>query len=158
MGAGASVAEPLFSEAERAALGAEIRAVLQDDPEIVDRVLNPPSAFEEAVEADIARLTRLAPQLFAADADGFGPPDADLRIALFVRDDCADCAQAVEDLRALQGRLDLRVSLHRMDDAGAGAALAEALELREAPSYVLPAMMIQGQMPPVVLERYLTQE
>lgn len=146
----------MFNEAERAALRAEIRAVLLDDPDIVDRVLNPPSAFEEAVDADIARLTSLSPRLFAADAEGFGPTDATLQIALFVRDDCAACAQAVEDLRALQARLDLRVTLHRMD--GAGADLAVALELREAPSYVLPAMMIQGQMPPVVLEQYLTQE
>lgn len=154
---GIALAGPMFSAAERAALGAEIRALLRAEPEIVDRAINPPSAFQEAVSADIERLARLAPELFGATADGFGHVEATLQIALFVQEDCADCAQALEDLRALQERYDLRVSLHRLDDDSAGAALAKTLDLREAPSYVLPEMMIQGHMPAVVLERYLAR-
>jgi hypothetical protein len=148
-------AEPLFNMAQRAALGAEIRAVLLDTPQIVDQALNPPSAYEEAVSADIDRLTALAPRLFDPAQNGFGAADATHRIALFVKDDCADCTKAVADLRALAQAHDLRVTLHRLDDNGASAALAAQLDLSEAPSYALPEMMLQGYIPPVVLERYL---
>jgi hypothetical protein len=148
-------AEPLFDTAGRAALGAEIRAVLLDEPQIVGQALNPPSPYEEAVSADIDRLTALAPRLFDPAQDGFGAADATRRIALFVRDDCADCTQAVADLRALAQTHDLRVTLHRLDDNSDGAALAAQLDLSQAPSYALPDMMLQGHIPPVVLERYL---
>lgn len=37
-----------------------------------------------------------------------------------------------------------------------GAAF-QALELQEAPAYVFPGMMLQGAMPPIVLEKYLAE-
>jgi len=150
-------ADPLFDPAGRAVLGAEIRALLLDEPDLIDRIVNPPSAFAQAVSADISRLDTLAPRLFDAGVEGFGPAGAALQIALFIRKDCTDCAQAEADLLALQADHDLRVTLHRFDDNGPGAALAEALELSQAPSYVLPDMMIQGHMPPIVLKRYLSR-
>ncbi len=155
--AGLAAAGPVFSAAERAALGAEIRALLLDAPEIVERAITPPSAFQEAVRADTEKLRQLAPRLFDADVEGFGPADAAMRLAVFVAQDCQDCAQALAELHDLQAGYDLRVSLHRMDDGADGAALAAALDLREAPSYVLPDMMIQGHMPAVVLGRYLAR-
>jgi hypothetical protein len=153
----AARADGLLSAEGRAVLGAEIRALLLEEPEVLEPALNPPSAFEDAVNADLSRLETLAPRLFDADHEGFGPKDAALQIALFIRDDCADCGQAEADLQALAVDHDLRVTLHRMDDNNKGAELAEALELTEAPSYVLPDMMLQGHMPPVVLDRYLSR-
>jgi hypothetical protein len=149
-------AEPLFDAAERAALEAEIRALLLAEPEIVTRALTPPSAFEEAVSADMDRLTRLAPQLFDPAREGFGAADAALRIAFFTSDDCAACVQAEADLRALVASHDLRVNVFSMADAGT-RDLAARLELTETPAYVLPDMMLQGHIPPVILERYLAR-
>jgi hypothetical protein len=156
LGSGATQADPLFDAAGRAALGAEIRALLLAEPEVVDRVLHPPTAYDEAVSDDLARLEQLAPQLFDPAGDGFGAADAAQRIALFVRDDCADCARAASDLRTLSAAHDLRVTLHDLDLAAA-ADLARTLGLTEAPAYVLPGMMLQGHIPPMLLERYLTR-
>ena len=156
-GSDAARADGLFGPEGRATLGAEIRALLLAEPEILEPALNPPSAFAEAVSADLSRLDDLAPRLFDPALAGFGPQNAALQIAVFIHDACSDCARAQDDLQALVKDHDLRVTLHRMDDNGAGAELAQALELSEAPSYVLPDMMIQGHMPPVVLERYLTR-
>ena len=153
---GVAQAEPPFDAAERAALGAEIRALLLAEPDIVGRAMNPPSAFQEAVSADMDRLTQLAPDLFDPDRDGFGPSGASLRIAFFTADDCPDCARAEADLRALTTAHDLRVTVFDLSDAEA-RAMAERLELTESPAYVLPGMMLQGHIPPIVLERYLTR-
>lgn len=153
---GLAQAEPLFDAAGRAALGAEIRALLLAEPEIVEQALTPPSPFEAAVSADIDRLTKLAPRLFDAGRDGFGAADARLRIAFFTAEDCAACAQAEADLRALVATHDLRVTMFSLADAAA-RDLAATLELTESPAYVLPDMMLQGHIPPVILERYLTR-
>ena len=149
-------AEPLFDAAERAALGAEIRTLLLAEPEIVARALTPPSAFAEAVSADMERLTRLAPQLFDPAQAGFGAADAALRLAFFTAEDCADCAQAAAELRALTASHDLRVNVFSLKDATA-RDLAAMLELTEAPAYVLPDMMLQGHIPQVILDRYLAR-
>lgn len=145
-----------LSPQDRAALGVEIRRLLLDEPELVARALTPPSAYEQAVTDDITRLERLAPRLFDPARDGFGPATAGSRIALFITDDCADCDRATADLRALAASHDLRVTLFRLSDPDA-AALAAELELADMPAYVLPQMMLQGHIPPVVLERYLTR-
>ena len=153
----AAQAEPLaLSAQERAALGAEIRRLLLDEPDLVARALTPPSAYEQAVTDDITRLDRLAPRLFDPAREGFGPATAQWRIALFVADDCPDCDRATADLRAMAASHELRVTLFRLSDPDA-AALAAELELADMPAYVLPQMMLQGHIPPVVLERYLTR-
>ncbi|MDD9708595.1 hypothetical protein PVW53_14215 [Seohaeicola sp. SP36] len=156
LGGHGAQADPLFDADSRAALGAEIRALLLAEPEIVERALTPPSAFQEAVSADMDRLTQLAPRLFDPGRDGFGAADAALKIAFFTRDDCTDCAQAEADLRALVATYDLRVSVFSLSETEA-RDLAAALELTESPAYVLPDMMLQGHIPPVVLERYLAR-
>ena len=156
LGGGVARAEPWLDAAGRAALGAEIRALLLAEPDIVDRALTPPTAFEEAVTADMDRLARLAPRLFDPALAGFGPDDARLRIAFFTANDCAPCAQAEADLRALADSHDLRVTVFSVTDPAA-RNLAGMLELTESPAYVLPDMMMQGHIPPVVLERYLNR-
>lgn len=150
-----ALTEPLLDGAGRMALGAEIRALLLDEPDIVDRALNPPTAYETAVSDDLARLAALAPRLFDPAGPGFGAPGAALQIALFIGADCADCTRAADDLRALSATHDLRVTLHDRDADSAAAALAADLGLTESPAYVLPGMMLQGHIPPMVLERYL---
>lgn len=149
-------AEPLFDGPGRAALGVEIRTLLLAEPEIVTRALTAPSAFQEAVSADMDRLTRLAPRLFDPAQAGFGAADAALRIAFFTSENCADCAQAEADLRALVVTHDLRVTVFSLAEAEA-RDLAATLELTESPAYVLPDMMLQGHIPPMVMERYLAR-
>ncbi len=156
LAAGAAQAEPLFDPAGRAALGAEIRALLLDEPDIVGRAVTPPSAFAEAVTEDLGRLERLAPRLFDPAQAGFGPADASLRIAFFTRDDCPACDRAEAELRDLAAGHDLRVTVFNLSDAQA-RDMAAALELSESPAYVLPDMMLQGHIPAIVLERYLTR-
>lgn len=141
---------------DRTALGAEIRALLRDEPEIVERALAPPDPYADAVDEDRALLADLAPQLFdAPGAESFGPPDAPHRIALFIAPDCPDCQRAIAELRALTETHPLRVTLLEM--TGPHAALAATLGLDTAPSYVLRDMMFQGHMPAMVLERYLSR-
>ena len=147
---------PAFTPQDRAALGAEIRSLLLDEPGLVARALTTPSAYQAAVSDDIARLERLAPRLFDPGHEGFGPATAKWRIALFIAEDCADCDRAADDLRALAVSHDLRVTLFRLSDPAA-ADLAATLDLADMPAYVLPQMMLQGHIPPVVLERYLTR-
>lgn len=154
LAATAAQAEPPFDAAMRAALGAEVRALLLAEPGIVAQALTPPSAYEAAVSADLDRLAQLAPRLFATDHPGFGAVDAALRIAFFTADDCADCAAAEADLRDLVATHDLRVTVFALSDPAA-RELADTLGLTEAPAYVLPGMMLQGHMPPMVLDRYL---
>lgn len=146
----------LFTPQERAALGAEIRKLLLDEPDLMARALAPPSPYQAAVDDDMARLERLGPRLFDPAQDGFGPVTAQRRIALFTDEDCTDCDQALADLRAMAAVHDLRVTLFSLSDPDA-AALAADLELSDMPAYVLPQMMLQGHIPPVVLDRYLTR-
>lgn len=204
-------AERLFeTPAAQLALGAELRAVLADHPEIVETALRPPPpvdpyAGEKA--ADLAMIGGFAPQLFARDAPGLGSVDAATVWAVFLKPGCERCTDVLADLKALVERRDLRINvlllpvasederpgllraLARRQDGSALLALNTIMErpeitaaevlaglelelkpdsaqadadltmfermgLDETPSYVLPNMMIRGQMPVFVLERY----
>ncbi|MFD2741297.1 disulfide bond formation protein DsbA [Sulfitobacter aestuarii] len=138
-----------LSAAEREAFGRELRAALLAEPEIVAKALEEPNpvrdAFRQNVEDDLAVLARLAPRLL----DGHD-------IALFTAKDCPDCQRAVKELQDLTEALGVSFILHDLDDPEI-AALAAELGLSEAPFYVLPRMILRGQMPAVVLNRYLNQ-
>lgn len=127
---------------ERAVFQAEIRALLLDEPQIVDRALAGPSPFADAVDNDLAAIDRNADTLFANDA----------ALALFTAPNCPDCDRALDELRTLADALGLSFTLHDMQE---NAGLAADLGLDTAPSYVLPRMMVRGHVPPVVLRRYL---
>jgi hypothetical protein len=146
-----------LTAAGRAALGAEIRALIRAEPGLIGDVLQPPDPYEQAVSEDLALLARLAPALFDPAAEGFGPADAAAGIALFIRADCPDCARAAAELQSLSESHALRVTLHRPDSDPAAAALAAELGLTESPAYVLPGMMLQGHIPAIVLQRYLSR-
>ncbi|QEW27372.1 glutaredoxin family protein [Roseovarius indicus] len=140
---------------ERAILGQEIRAVLLTVPELLPMDRPAPDAadlYAEAIEDDLARLKTHASALFSPNLPGFGPAGATHTIALFTRDNCPDCTRAETDLRALAKRHDLRVTLLDMEE---NSALADALQLDIAPSYVFPDQMLRGHIPAIVLERYL---
>lgn len=151
-----------LTDAERAILHAEIRAVLLANPELAAPALGrgasnvapripPQNIYTDAVENDLARIKSHAAALFDPDLPGFGPVSATRTLALFTRANCPDCALAESDLRQLAQTHDLRVTLIDFD---AHSDLAHALELDMAPSYVLPEMMLRGHIPPIVLERY----
>lgn len=139
-----------LSAAERAAFGRELRDALLAAPEIVGQALAEPDlaseAFSQQVDDDLALLRRLAPQIL-------GETD----IALFTAPDCADCDRAVDELHELSETYGTTFTLHDLSDPQA-AALAKELGLTEAPFYVLPRMVLRGQMPPVVLRRYLDRD
>jgi len=146
---------------ERAAFQAEIRAVLRDTPEITAGVRAPTlttpapvspiaDAYAQAVADDLALIESYSSTLF--DQAGYGAKDAAVVIALFTSPDCALCATALTDLRNLTATHDLRITVI---DIKAEADMAHALGLEGVPSYVLPNMMIRGQMPSIVLSRYI---
>jgi hypothetical protein len=137
-------------------LGEAIRETLIATPALLAPLRAPAPAPINLYADDIARdldlLAREAPHLFAPGLPGFGPEDATGRLAFFTAPDCPDCAQAEAELRALAGRIGLRVNVF---DMGRDADLAARLGLDMAPSYVLPDRLLRGAMPAFVLERYL---
>ena len=145
-----------LTQAERAILGQEIRAVLLTVPELLpmDRPRAAPDLYADAIESDLARLKAHASALFSPDLPGFGPPEATHTIALFTKPGCEDCARAEAELRTLSERHDLRVTLLDMEE---NSALADALQLDMAPSYVFPDQMLRGHIPAIILERYLAE-
>ena len=143
-----------LTEAERAAFGAELRALLLDEPGIVGAALAPPSPFEEDAAADRALLRRLDPLLFGPDLPGFGPTDAPLRMALLTSPDCPECLRAEAEARALAAAYRLRVTLV---DTARAPQVTQALGLDILPAYVIGDVIVRGHVPPAVLERYLAR-
>ncbi|MEQ9257897.1 MAG: hypothetical protein RIG84_02230 [Roseovarius sp.] len=142
---------------ERAIFGNEIREALLGVPELLPRHLarRAPEAAElyaDEIENDLARIAAQEAALFGAGLPGFGPEGAAQRIALVTTPDCAACAEAEAELRSLARRFDLRVTLVTLTPG-----LAESLDLDTAPSYVMPDRMLRGHIPPIVLERYLSE-
>lgn len=139
-------------------LGAAIRDALIAAPDLLAPLTGAPPApaalYADEIARDRALLRRLAPRLFDPERRGLGPADAPTRIALFTRSGCPDCDRAAEELRALATRLGFRAALF---DIEADAALARALGLDMAPSYVLPDRILRGLMPALVLDRYLAE-
>lgn len=148
-----AIAEPPMT---RAPLGEAIRETLIATPALLAPLSAPEPAPINLYADDIARdldlLAREAPHLFAPGLPGFGPEDATRHLALFTAPDCPDCAQAEAELRALAGRIGLRVNVFDLDR---DADLAARLGLDMAPSYVLPDRLLRGAMPAFLLERYL---
>ena len=130
----------------RTALGEEVRALLLEEPEILERALNPPplDPYEDDRAADLARIA-------AHGAALFGEWPASRIIAFFEGPDCADCPRARAELDAIAGARGWRVLRHPID-----SALARSMELPDAPFYVLNDMLIRGWMPAPVLDGYLS--
>lgn len=157
---GQAVAAPAQDTApqSRTPLGEAIREALVATPEVLSEVAprapEPIDLYAEDAARDLDLLERAAPRLFDPAQPGLGPEGAPVRIALFTRDDCDACASAKTDLRALADRLGFRAAVFDIADH---ADLADALGLDMVPSYVMPDRILRGEMPAVVLERYLTE-
>ncbi|MCB1334442.1 MAG: hypothetical protein KDK26_12510 [Roseivivax sp.] len=141
-----------MTDAERAAFGAEVRALLRDEPMLVGRALTPDPYAEEKA-ADHALLEGLAAALFDPARRGWGPPGAPAMVAL-TAPGCTACAATEPELAALAAARGLRIGLLDITEE---PALAAELGLDSLPSYVLPDMLVRGDVPVFVLDGYLAR-
>lgn len=134
--------------AERAAFDAEMRAAILANGDFIAKALAGPqpaqSEMRQYIQDDLTLLERLAPDLLAGHA-----------VALFTAQDCETCATAAEELYEITERYGLTFIQHDLQ-APQSARWATALGLDTAPFYVLPKMILNGHMPPVVLEKHLS--
>lgn len=143
---------------ERALIGREIRQVLLADPALTlpafqpDSPAVPPAAlgYRDEIDADRALLVELAPQLFAQPVAG---PENAPRLTIITAPDCLDCVAKLDMLTdwATAGRIHLyQLPLN--------TPAAQKLGLDTAPSYVFETMIVRGDVPAVVLEKYLAKQ
>jgi protein-disulfide isomerase len=90
-----------LTEAERAAFGAEVRALLLDEPEIVGRALSPGPSYAEEAAKDAALLDELAADLYRDPADFTEGPDDGVPLVAFLPPACGTCPDLLEELRSL---------------------------------------------------------
>ena len=138
-----------MTQAERAAFGVEVRALLMDEPSLAaDEMAGPnyaAEAYRDEADADLALLNDLSSEVLEGSS-----------IALFVSPDCPTCVIAERELIDISNRYGIKFKLHDMSTP-ATIALAERLGMAEAPFYVMPTMILRGHMPDIVLVRYLTK-
>ncbi|MFZ7090607.1 hypothetical protein [Primorskyibacter sp. 2E233] len=116
----------------------------------------PVDPYADEISADLARIEAEAEALFSPDDASFGPPDAPIAIALFISKSCTDCSAAVRDLLALSERLGIGAKLIDVSQSESAQQMMARLTLDVTPSYVMRDKLIRGQMPALVLERYLS--
>ncbi len=136
---------------ERSALGREIRQVLRDDPTLALPAFAPqPTAYRDEIDADHRMLEQLADQIFAVPLAGDG--DAP-RLSLVTAPGCPECEAQKELLTgwAANGRL-------RLYELPLNSPTARALGLDIAPSFVFDTLIVRGDVPAVVLEKYLARQ
>ncbi|MGH1355674.1 MAG: hypothetical protein ACRBBS_11415 [Thalassovita sp.] len=141
-------AQDELTAAQRSALHVELRAALMADPELVLPAFGDALSFQDAVTADQALLEHLTPVLFAENAWVSGPEQAPA-IALITTPEC-DCADSRDLLLgwAQEGRV-------RLYEWPLSAPQLDPLGLDLTPSFVFSDMVVRGDVPPVVLEKYL---
>lgn len=136
-----------FGPAERAAFHAELRAAILANGDVIADAMAAPqpaqSEMQQYIQDDLTLLERLAPDLLAGHA-----------VALFTAQDCNTCAAALKELTEITERYGLTFTQHDLHTHPA-ARWAAALGLDSAPFYVLPEMVLNGHMPPMVLEKHL---
>jgi hypothetical protein len=117
---------------ERAAFGAEVRALLLDEPDLVRGLLAPAPAdpfegFADEAAADAALLADLSEGLLADPGDwAEGPADGTPLVA-FLPPACPDCAEHLADLRALAARQGARLVVKDLPDPAPAAAFLTAV-------------------------------
>lgn len=110
-----------LTPAQRAAFGAEVRALLMDEPALAAPALkgaapDAASIYADEAASDRARIAADAGLLFTPGPLGFGADKPKQTIALFLSADCADCAPALRDLIEIAAhRPGLRVELRALD-------------------------------------------
>jgi hypothetical protein len=136
-----------LTASERAALGAGVRALLLDEPEIVARALRGPDRYAAEIESDLALIDARADRLFDPAAAHLLGDTGPVAMAVFTPPGGA----LAESLRRYARDNGLRIALH---DPAQSAALMAALTLDTVPSYVFPTVMVRGDVPLAVLDRY----
>lgn len=142
-----------LSAEERAAFGAEIRALLLDEPEIVANALNRarPTAgaiYQDSIDSDLALIEAHAAYLFSdSDATILGITGP-IAMASFADPDSAT-ADMLTDFAEAHG---IRIALR---DPETQQDLLTTLGLDTAPAHVFPTLMVRGDVPAIVLARYL---
>jgi len=139
-----------LTPADRAAFGAEVRALLLDEPEIVARALRGPDPYAEEIASDLALIADHAGRLFDPGATHLLGDIGPVAMAVFAPPDSATAAE-LDDFARDRG---LRIALH---PPAQNAELMAALTLDTVPSYVFPRLMVRGAVPSAVLDRYLAQ-
>ena len=139
-----------LTAAERAAFGAELRDFLLDEPELVARALSAddPSGYADEITADLALIDQHRDQLFTADGATILGITGPIAFTSFATPDSATATMLAE-LAATQG---IRIALR---DPASHTDLMRALHLDTIPSHVFPHLMVRGDVPPIVLQRYL---
>ncbi len=160
--AGPALSDSRLSREERAALGAEIRALLLAEPQIVQRAMDtnkngfaPPEGFDpyaDDKQADLGLIADNRPALTDPARTAFGAADAPLTIAIITGRNCSDCATMLQDLEKLAETNPIRVTQF---DIQKDAALAKAIGATSAPYTVFPDMFLNGQIPAPILQRYI---
>ncbi len=128
----------------RDAFETELRAAVLANGDVIAKALAGPTQMQRHIQNDLLLLDRLAPDLLA------GHP-----IALFTAEDCETCATAAHELTAITKRYGITFIQHDLSHPQP-ARWATALGLTDAPFYALPKMILNGHMPPIVLEKHLT--
>lgn len=160
-GAGGAAAQLDLTPAQRAAFGAELRALLLEEPEIVDRALSGPYAeadpYAEAVADDLSLIARHAAALFDAPADrtlGAGP----VWMVAFVDPASAAGMAALAQLDRVAAQhpgIAVRhvTTGHVVAGEGPTAQLLQTLGLTLLPGFVTRHALIRGDVPDIVLLR-----
>ncbi|QYX55326.1 thioredoxin family protein [Roseovarius sp. SCSIO 43702] len=143
-----------LTPAERAIFHAEIRAALLGLPReaLPDAPAPPIDLYADEAANDLDRIAAAWSVLTDSNLPGFGPEEAGTTIALMIAPDCPDCARAEAGLRELAQEYDLRVTLVEME---AHRALTDRLGIDLAPTYVFKDKMLRGELPAIVLRKYL---
>jgi protein-disulfide isomerase len=90
-----------MTAAERAAFGAEVRALLLEEPEIVGRALAPGPSYAEEAARDSAMLDGLAGALYDDPADYTAGPEDGTPLVAFLPAACDTCAETLAQLHAI---------------------------------------------------------
>lgn len=152
--AGVAGADTRLTDPSRAALGAALRDVLRANPDLLRRAQQP-EHWRSAVETDRAMIAAAADALFADPAlERLGRRDGPAEMAVFYDPDAATWPELRAALRDLaRGRPGLGIALH--PQSGEIGPLGSGLGLDLLPSYVLPGLILRGDVPVAIIPRYL---
>lgn len=161
-------ADDLWQSLQRdpALLGQELRALLLEEPELIEqgraearRRMAADAASDLAAEiaGDRATIADLAESLFNVTPRGFGAAEGPAGITLFTAARCADCLQAEAELRRLVEEMPgLRVERRSLSDSRADL-LARALEEAQGPEAALAYRTALAEAPEADADAVLRQ-
>lgn len=126
--AGATAEDLELTPAERDAFGREVRALLLEEPEIVERALGmaaTPPGYAEAIARDTALLDAEEEALAADSGDWAEGPEDGTPLVVFLPPACPDCLALLGQLREMAAaRGDTRLVVKDMPDPEHGGTTA----------------------------------